>query len=91
MVRVAGSPRGALLRILRYYTWALLAFLWAPLLAVLWKGLSVSAFRKLLANADVIVSFRNSLVLAAGAACLSLMAGLATAFALPLMPSRLRR
>jgi spermidine/putrescine transport system permease protein len=79
------------LRILRYYTWALLAFLWAPLLAVLWKGLSVSAFSKLLANADVIVSFRNSLVLAAGAACLSLLAGLATAFALPLMPSRLRR
>ena len=79
------------MRYFRAYTWALLAFLWAPLLGVFWKGLSVTAFRRLLANADILVSFRNSLFLAVGAALLSVAAGLATAFALPLMPSRLRR
>jgi spermidine/putrescine transport system permease protein len=76
---------------LRYYTWALLLFLWVPLLSVLWKGLSLEAFQKLLANSDVLISFRNSLFLAAGAAALSLSFGLATAFALPLLPSRWRR
>ena len=79
------------MKLLRAYTWALLVFLWAPLLAVLYKGLSPAAFAKLLANTEVVVSFRNSLFLAAGAACLSLLFGLATAFALPHLSSRLRR
>lgn len=76
---------------LRAYTWGVLIFLWAPLLAVLWRGLSPSAFSQLLTNSEVIEAFTNSLLLATGAATLSTVIGLATAFALPALKPRLRR
>lgn len=76
---------------LRAYTVLLLAFLWAPLLAVLWKGASISAFTKLFAHTEILSSFRNSVMLAAATALVTVGGGLATAFALPLLPSRARR
>ena len=76
---------------LKFYLWAVLAFLWAPLLVVLWKGLSLSAFTKLFANTEVILAFTNSLLLAAAAALLSTLVALATAFAIPALSPAWRR
>lgn len=75
---------------LRAYMWALLLFLWAPLLVVIVKGSSISAFEKLLGNAEVMLSFRNSVVLGVVTALVSTLLGLATAFALPAFPERAR-
>ena len=78
------------MKILRAYTWALLLFLWSPLLIVLWKGLSIAAFSRLLESTDLLASFRNSLLLALATAVISATLGLATAFLLPLVGPRLR-
>jgi spermidine/putrescine transport system permease protein len=78
------------MRILRAYSWALLLFLWSPLLIVLWKGLNVTAFQRLLESSDLLMSFRSSLLLAIGTALISAVLGLTTAFALPLLSPRLR-
>ncbi|MGZ3710448.1 MAG: hypothetical protein ACXVBE_01775, partial [Bdellovibrionota bacterium] len=59
------------MKLLRVYTLALLAFLWMPLSVLLFKGLSLVAFEKLLNSSDVLSSFRNSLVLAAATAILT--------------------
>lgn len=75
---------------LRSYFWGLLLFLWAPLLVVLFKGSSLAAFQKLLDNTEVMISFRNSLILGVATAALSTTLGLATAFALPAFPPRWR-
>ncbi|MGZ3650403.1 MAG: ABC transporter permease [Bdellovibrionota bacterium] len=78
------------MKILRTYMWGLLLFLWAPLLVVLIKGSSLSAFEKLLGNTEVMVSFRNSLVLGLATALIATVLGLITAFALPAFPERAR-
>jgi len=77
-------------KILRAYTLALLVFLWMPLSVLLFKGMSLVAFEKLLNSSDVLSSFRNSLVLAAATAILTTVLGLVTAFALPLLSNRMR-
>ena len=79
------------MKALKAYTWAILAFLWAPLVVVLYKGSSLTAFRKLLANDEILLAFRNSVLLALTAALVASLAGLATAFAIPHVPARLRR
>lgn len=79
------------MKILRAYTWAVIALLWAPLLVVLYKGTSLAAFQKLFGNEEILFAFRNSLLLALGAAFLATVFGLATAFALPLLSPRWRR
>jgi spermidine/putrescine transport system permease protein len=68
-----------------------LAFLWAPLLAVLWKGASPSAFGHLFGNEEILLAFRNSLGLALAASFFALAFGLATAFAIPKLPQAWRR
>lgn len=78
------------MKILRAYTLGLLAFLWMPLAVLLWKGLSLEAFSRLLNSSDVLSSFRNSLLLAAATALLTTGLGLVTAFALPRLSARLR-
>jgi spermidine/putrescine transport system permease protein len=78
------------MRWLKAYVWLLLLFLWAPLLAVLVKGSRLSAFERLLANTEVLVSFRSSLLLGVATALLSSVLGLATAFALPAFSPRVR-
>jgi spermidine/putrescine transport system permease protein len=78
------------MKILKGYFWALLVFLWAPLLVVLWKGSSFAAFSKLMDNTEVIVSFRSSLLLGVATAIVSTSLGLVTAFALPLFPEKVR-
>jgi spermidine/putrescine transport system permease protein len=78
------------MKLLKGYFWALLVFLWAPLLVVLWKGSSLSAFEKLLDNSEVIISFRSSLLLGVCTAAFSTFFGLITAFALPLFPEKTR-
>ncbi len=75
---------------LKGYFWLLLGFLWAPLLIVFIKGSSSSAFAKLLQNTEVMISFRNSLLLAMATAILSTVLGLITAFALPAFPAKTR-
>jgi spermidine/putrescine transport system permease protein len=76
---------------LRAYTIGILIFLWAPLLVVLYKGSSITAFQKLLGNEEILLAFRNSLGLALSAAALATGFGLATAFALPRLPAGIRR
>lgn len=78
------------MRWLKAYMWLLLAFLWAPLLMVLVKGGKPEAFERLLRNTELVLSFRNSLVLAAGTAVITTALALATAFALPSFPARAR-
>ena len=56
---------------LKGYMWGLLLFLWAPLLIVLVKGSSFSAFSRLLRNTEVMVSFRNSLLLGLATAAIA--------------------
>jgi spermidine/putrescine transport system permease protein len=68
----------------------MLALLWLPLLAVLWKGASPEAFSRLFANREILLSFRNSLILAGSTAFLTTAFGLATAFGLPLFSPRVR-
>lgn len=75
---------------LKAYFWLLLAFLWAPLLMVLAKGSSLSAFETLLRNTEVMRAFQSSLLLALGTALISTALGLATAFALPAFPPSAR-
>ena len=75
---------------LKGYMWGLLLFLWAPLLIVLVKGSSFSAFSRLLRNTEVMVSFRNSLLLGLATAAIATSLGLVTAFALPSFPERWR-
>ena len=70
--------------------WGLLFFLWAPLLVVLYKGCNFLAFERLLQNSEVMISFRNSLFLGIATAAISTVLGLATAFALPVFPSKIR-
>lgn len=76
---------------LKAYTIGILIFLWAPLLAVLYKGTSPAAFQKLLGNEEVLLAFRNSLGLALSAALLATLLGLATAFAIPRLSPYWRR
>src|SRR5687768_11258733 len=83
--RQVPGRRRCRVKILRAYTLALLIFLWMPLSVLLFKGLNVAAFEKLLNSSDVLSSFRNSLLLAAGTAILTTTLGLVTAFALPLL------
>jgi spermidine/putrescine transport system permease protein len=71
------------MKLLKAYTLGLMVFLWAPLLAVVWKGFSPSAFAKLLGNQEILLAFFDSLLLAAGSSLLSILLALATAFALP--------
>lgn len=78
------------MKILRAYTLGLLVFLWMPLAVLLYKGLSLEAFSKLLNSSDVLSSFWNSLILAACTALLTTALGLLTAFALPIIGARLR-
>jgi spermidine/putrescine transport system permease protein len=75
---------------LKGYFWLLLAFLWAPLLVVLFKGSSATAFERLWQNTEIMVSFRNSLALGLATALLSTLLGLITAFALPAFPASIR-
>jgi spermidine/putrescine transport system permease protein len=79
------------MRWLKTYACLLLAFLWAPLLMVIWKGASATAFQLLFANTEILFAFRNSLFLAAGTALLATLLGLSTAFVLPLLPPAARR
>ncbi len=76
---------------LRAYVWLLLAFLWAPLLMVLIKGGKLEAFERLLKNTEVLLAFRNSLLLAASTALVTTTLALTTAFALPKLSPRWRR
>jgi spermidine/putrescine transport system permease protein len=78
------------MKALKVYFWALLVFLWSPLLVVLIKGSTLNAFEKLLRNSEVILAFRSSLFLALGTALISTVLGLATAFALPAFSPRAR-
>jgi spermidine/putrescine transport system permease protein len=78
------------MKLLKAYVWALLLFLWAPLLVVLVKGSSPMAFEKLFRNTEVMVSFRNSLLLGLATALISTVLGLVTAFALPAFSERWR-
>lgn len=78
------------MKALKIYFWALLVFLWSPLLVVLVKGSTISAFEKLLLNSEVMVAFRSSLLLALATAVIATMLGLATAFALPAFSPRMR-
>lgn len=74
---------------LRAYTISLIVFLWAPLLLVIGKGASFTAFGKLLAHREILRSLEHSALLAAGTALLTTAFGLATAFALLRLPRRL--
>jgi len=78
------------MRWLRVYVWALLFFLWAPLLLVIFKGCNLSAFERLFQNTEVMISFKNSLILGVSTALISTLMGLLTAFALPSISSKLR-
>lgn len=78
------------MKALRAYVWLVLAFLWAPLLVVLWKGANMEAFTRLFANPELIASFKNSLLLGGAAALLTTLMGLATAFALPQFSEKTR-
>jgi spermidine/putrescine transport system permease protein len=75
---------------LKAYMWAMLLFLWAPLLVVLFKGTNLNAFQRLFQNTEVMVSFRNSLLLGALTAVIATVLGLITAFALPAFSERAR-
>lgn len=75
---------------LRAYAWALLVFLWAPLLFVLGKGASPDAFQKLFLSNEILTSLEHSALLAGGTAFLCTLFGLAIAFALPALSPRLR-
>lgn len=75
---------------LKAYTLALLTFLWLPLLVVIWKGVSVEAFTRLLESSDILLAFRNSALLAVGTAIFTTGLGLATAFAIPHFGPRTR-
>jgi spermidine/putrescine transport system permease protein len=78
------------MRWLKAYFWLVLAFLWSPLLVVILKGSRLDAFVKLWRNTEVMLAFRDSLLLAAATAVISSILGLATAFALPAFPPRAR-
>jgi spermidine/putrescine transport system permease protein len=75
---------------LKAYIWLLLAFLWAPLLLVLVKGGKPEAFERLWKNTEVMAAFGNSLLLAGATALITTSLALATAFALPAFPPRMR-
>lgn len=70
---------------------AVTVFLWAPLLLMLQKGLSILAFERLLASPDILLSFRNSVILALLSSTLAVIAGSITAAALPRIPALSRR
>ena len=76
---------------LRLLTWAVIVFLWAPLLIVVWKGLSITAFQALFENRDILQSFRNSLLLALLSSVSATAMGLCTSFALPLLGKRFQQ
>ncbi|HEY8278345.1 MAG TPA: ABC transporter permease [Bdellovibrionota bacterium] len=78
------------MKILQIYFCLLLLFLWAPLVAVLFKGSAPEAFVLLWKNSELLLAFRNSLVLGAITAFLSTILGLATAFALPSFSPKVR-
>ncbi len=79
------------MRVLKTYTLGLMIFLWAPLLAVVWKGFSPTAFQKLFANQEILFAFLDSFFLAAGSAFLSILLALITAFALPHLSQKSQR
>ena len=76
---------------LKWMAIAVTVFLWAPLLLMLQKGLSILAFERLLASPDILLSFRNSVILALLSSTLAVIAGSITAAALPRIPALSRR
>ena len=66
---------------LKVYAWLVLAFLWAPLLMVLKKGLSMESFERLFRNSEVLDALGNSAMLGIGAAIISTIIATMTAFA----------
>jgi spermidine/putrescine transport system permease protein len=76
---------------LKWLAISVLVFLWAPLLLMLKKGLSIEAFDRLLNSSDILLSFRNSVVLAFVSSLLAVVAGSLTAAALPKIPALSRR
>jgi spermidine/putrescine transport system permease protein len=76
------SHGGSSLKFLKGYSFFLLLFLWAPLLAVVWKGCSFSAFEKLFSNQEILYAFGDSILLASVSSIMAVLLAMATAFSL---------
>ena len=76
------------MKYLRAYSILLIFILWAPLVFIIQKG--VFALPSLFENFEILLTFRNSLVLAAGSSLLACAMALATAFAIPHFPPSMR-